>query len=90
MAKIEIAPETTFEAALQELETLLKEMESGNLPLEELISRFERGNALSQYCRKKLDSLEKRIEVLVKDDGDSGEWREFSDSGDTPPDTPRR
>ena len=49
MAKIEIAPETTFEAALQELETLLKEMESGNLPLEELINRFERGNALSKY-----------------------------------------
>lgn len=90
MSKIEIAPETTFEAALQELESLLKEMESGNLPLEELISRFERGNALSEYCRKKLDSLEKRIEVLVKDDGGAGEWREFSDSGDTPPSSPRR
>lgn len=90
MDGIEINPETTFEAALQELESLLKEMESGNLPLEELIARFERGNALSQYCRKKLDSLEKRIEVLVKDDGNNGEWREFSDSGDTPPAAPRR
>lgn len=90
MAGIEINPETSFEAALQELENLLKEMESGNLPLEELIARFERGNALSQYCRKKLDSLEKRIEVLVKDDGNNGEWGEFSDSGDTPPVAPRR
>ncbi len=90
MNKTEIAPETTFEAALQELEALLKEMESGTLPLEELIGRFERGTALSQYCRKKLDSLEKRIEVLLKDDGGNGEWTEFSDAGETPPSAPRR
>lgn len=77
MPAIEIDAETTFEAALDELEKLLASMESGKKPLEELICDFERGMALAKYCRAKLAALEKRIEILTKDDGGEGEWAGF-------------
>ncbi len=64
-----IDPETTFEAALSELEQLLAGMESGRRPLEELITAYERGMALSKYCREKLAVLEKRIEIITADGG---------------------
>jgi len=69
--------ELSFEQALEELETLVGKMETGRLPLEELISGFERGNRLAAFCRKKLDTLERRIEVLTRDDGKNGEWSDF-------------
>jgi len=67
----------SFEQALAELEALVSKMESGKVPLEELIANFERGNLLAGYCRSKLDALEKRIEVLTSDDGDQGNWAAF-------------
>ncbi len=80
MAKYEIPADTPFEKALSELETLLREMESGQKPLEELIECFERGTALSSFCRNKLDALEKRVEILVADNGEKGEWRKFAET----------
>ncbi len=67
----------TFEEALAKLEELLGKMESGKQPLENLIADFETGSRLLKICRGKLAGMEKRIEVLMKDDGASGEWREF-------------
>ena len=55
-----------FEAGLKELEAVVKEMESGELPLERAIELFEKGMALSQQCRKQLDEAETRVEILVK------------------------
>ncbi len=75
----------SFEQALAELEALVSRMESGKVPLEELIANFERGNLLAGYCRSKLDALEKRIEVLTSDDGDQGNWADFE-----PDNTPSR
>ena len=60
----------SFEEALQMLEELLSRMES-------LITDFETGSKLLAVCRGKLAGMEKRIEVLVKDDGAQGEWRDF-------------
>ncbi len=77
MAAVEIDEKTTFEEALEELEKLLAAMESGKKPLEQLIADFERGMALAKYCRAKLASLEKRIEILTGDDGADGEWSQF-------------
>lgn len=66
-----------FEQALEQLEETVAKMESGNLPLDQMISCFERGNALKKVCSKKLNDLEKKIEVLVKEDSQEGKWEEF-------------
>ena len=71
-----------FEQALEELEKLVDDMEQGELPLDDMIKHFERGTMLSKLCRRKLSQLEKKIEVLVKDNGDKGEWQEFDDSSE--------
>jgi exodeoxyribonuclease VII small subunit len=71
-----------FEKALEELENLVDSMEEGDLPLDEMIKCFERGTLLSKHCRKKLSALEKKIEVLVKDNGEGGEWQDFDDSSE--------
>ncbi|MDD5698991.1 MAG: exodeoxyribonuclease VII small subunit [Victivallaceae bacterium] len=72
----------TFEQALAELEKLVETMERGELPLDDMIGYFEKGTILAKLCRQKLSRLEKKIEVLVKDDGNSGEWREFDTSSE--------
>ena len=56
----------TFETGLEELEKIVKEMESGDLPLERAISLFETGMALSESCRKQLDEAETRVEILMQ------------------------
>ena len=71
-----------FEQALEELEKLVDDMEQGELALDDMIKHFERGTLLSKLCRQKLSKLEKKIEVLVKDNGDKGEWQEFDDSSE--------
>jgi exodeoxyribonuclease VII small subunit len=58
-----------FEQGLQELEQVVKELESGDLPLEKSLELFERGMALSEQCQKQLDEAETRIEMLVKRGG---------------------
>ena len=71
-----------FEQALEELEKLVDDMEQGELPLDDMIKHFERGTLLSKLCRQKLSKLEKKIEVLVKDNGENSEWQEFDDSSE--------
>lgn len=74
----------SFESALQELEQLVGKMENGGLSLDELVKGFERGRLLSEHCRKQLDSLERKISLLSRDDGGNGEWRDFeSAAGNT-------
>jgi exodeoxyribonuclease VII small subunit len=64
------AREPSFEAALERLETLVSQMEDGNLPLEELIERYEEGIKLVNYCSTKLSAAEQRIEMIArKSDG---------------------
>lgn len=55
-----------FEQSIDELERVVKQLESGELPLEESLLLFERGVALSESCRKQLEAAEARIEILVK------------------------
>ncbi len=56
----------SFEASLDELEKVVKELESGELPLERALELFERGVALSETCRKQLEEAETRVEILLK------------------------
>ena len=60
------APETTFEQSLQRLESIVADMESGNLGLDEMIGRFEEGQRLISLCQKRLTDVERRVEALVK------------------------
>jgi exodeoxyribonuclease VII small subunit len=56
----------SFETGLQELEQIVKEMESADLPLERALELFEKGMRLSESCRKQLEEAETRIELLVR------------------------
>lgn len=57
-----------FEESLQRLEGIVKEMEKGDLPLEQSLKLFEEGVSLSALCRKELEAAEGRVEILLKDD----------------------
>jgi exodeoxyribonuclease VII small subunit len=59
----------TFEDSMGRLEKIVAEMESGNLDLEQMIGRFEEGQTLIKSCTKKLNEVEKKVEVLVKKGG---------------------
>ena len=58
-----------FEECLQKLETIVDELEKGNLPLEQALKLFEEGVELSNACRKELDEAEGRVEILLKQNG---------------------
>ena len=72
----------TFEAALAELEQIVKTLESGELTLERALALFERGVELSRFCHGRLDEAEKRIEILT----DRGEVRQAPASLEPAPD----
>ena len=57
----------SFEAALKELEGIVKQLETGEAKLEESLMLFERGVKLTRFCSQKLDEADKKIELLVKD-----------------------
>ncbi|MCC6862029.1 MAG: exodeoxyribonuclease VII small subunit [Bryobacterales bacterium] len=62
-------PAESFEACLDELEKVVKELESGDLPLERSLELFEKGMALSESCRKQLEDAETRVEILLRKEG---------------------
>ena len=66
-----LAAETThtFETAIGRLEAVVEEMGSDKLPLEDLIKRYEEGIALVKVCEEKLQSVEKRVEMLLRKAG---------------------
>ena len=53
-----------FEAAIAELESIVKRLEEGDLPLEQSLGLYERGVQLSRFCHARLEEAERRIEVL--------------------------
>ena len=55
---------TDFEAALAELEAIVKRLEDGDQTLEASLALYERGVQLSRYCHTRLEDAERRIEVL--------------------------
>lgn len=55
----------TFEAALGALEDVVRRLESGEVPLDESISLYERGETLRQHCQARLDAAQARIEKIV-------------------------
>jgi len=55
-----------FEESLERLETIVESMESGDIPLAELVSKFEEGNNLLIVCQKRLKDAELKIDKLKK------------------------
>lgn len=60
---------TSFEASLSELEAIVKEMESGELPLNEALEKFERGIALSRQSQQVLAQAEQKVRILLQEQG---------------------
>ena len=63
----------SYEAALEELEQLVNRIESGQMPLEQLLSGYQRGAELLKFCRDRLEAVESQIKVL--DDGTLKVWK---------------
>jgi exodeoxyribonuclease VII small subunit len=59
-------PPLNFESAMQRLEEIVEEMESGKMPLEDLIVRYEEGMKLVKICQERLASAEQRIEIITR------------------------
>jgi len=56
-----------FEGALEELEQVVEQLESGDLPLDDSLAAFEKGVSLVKFCNYKLNEVEKKVELLIKD-----------------------
>jgi exodeoxyribonuclease VII small subunit len=56
----------SFEASLEELERIVKDLEKGDLPLEQSLTLFEAGMRLSAECKRQLEEAESRVEILLK------------------------
>ena len=57
----------TFEKAMKKLVQIVQELESGDLPLEKAVTKFEEGVKLSKFCSNKLDETEKKVTILMQD-----------------------
>lgn len=68
------ADPASYEQALAELERLVAELESGQLPLDRLLQGYQRGAQLLDYCRARLDAVEQQVQVL--EDGQLKPWME--------------
>ena len=62
-------PVESFEASLDQLDKVVKELEAGDLSLERSLELFERGMGLSETCRKQLEEAETRVELLIRKEG---------------------
>ena len=71
--------EKSFESSLNELEAIVRQLEDGDLPLEESLKLFENGVKLSRECRERLAHAERRIEMLLKDSNGDFRVEEISD-----------
>lgn len=59
-----------FEEAMARLEKITRELEKGELSLEQSLKRFDEGIKLTEFCRKTLDEAEKKVEILLRRDGE--------------------
>lgn len=67
MAKVE--KELTFEENLEKLETIVKDLESGNIPLDDAIKNFNEAMLLAKKCDEKLKAAEEKVNSILNKDG---------------------
>lgn len=66
MSNKESETKLSFEDALEQLESIVESLESGDTPLEKLVAQYERGTELLDHCRKQLGEAELRIQKIEK------------------------
>ncbi|MEK6601141.1 MAG: exodeoxyribonuclease VII small subunit [Candidatus Binatota bacterium] len=76
-----------FEEALEALEKVVEQLESGELSLEGSLAAFEEGVRLVKYCNQKLTEVERKIELLVKDKEGKLQLKPLADADDEEPET---
>lgn len=81
MAKKKSGKEPTFEEAMERLETIVRDLEEEELPLEKSLSIFEEGVGLSRMLNKKLNEAEEKVEILLRDEKGGTSARPF-DAGE--------
>jgi exodeoxyribonuclease VII small subunit len=69
MAKTKEDVVLSFEEAMEQLEQLVGKLENGDVPLEKAIDLFQEGMKLSHICSQKLEQVERKIEILVEENG---------------------
>ena len=69
--------EMNFEEAMQELETITRELEKGDLSLDESVKKFEKGMEVSKKCNEILENAEKRITALLKQENEEYKEENF-------------
>lgn len=74
------AQKLNFEEAMGKLEKIVEDLESGNLSLEDSVKSFEEGIELSRLCKKKLESAENRVKVIVEKAGGEFDLELFEES----------
>ncbi len=71
-----------FENALEDLEKIVNELEKGGLSLDDSLDKFSRGMKLIKMCHSRLDKAEKKIELVLKENGEFGETVDFEDDNE--------
>jgi len=71
--------EKKFETALENLEQVVEQLESGDLALEDSLAAFEKGVGLVKFCNQKLNDVEKKVELLIKDKEGKLQLKAFGD-----------
>ncbi|MFA4991988.1 MAG: exodeoxyribonuclease VII small subunit [Candidatus Omnitrophota bacterium] len=61
--------EQKFEDMMKKLEEIVSDLESGDMPLDESLKKYEEGMGLIKICRKRLEETKRKVEVLVKKEG---------------------
>jgi exodeoxyribonuclease VII small subunit len=77
--------EPNFEGAMDRLEKIVEQMESGKLPLEDLIVRYEEGMKLVKTCQERLANAEQKIEIITRNSAGKAVVQEFEPGQETGP-----
>jgi exodeoxyribonuclease VII small subunit len=75
--------ELNFEGAMDRLEKIVEQMESGKLPLEDLIVRYEEGMSLVKICQERLANAERKIEIIARDSAGKPIVKDFEPTPET-------
>jgi exodeoxyribonuclease VII small subunit len=77
-------PKQTFEKTMKRLESIVEELETGELGLDEALKKFQEGIKLSRICTAKLDESEKMVSLLLEDESGIVQEKAFSGDGFSP------
>ena len=81
-------PQLNFEGAMDRLEEIVEQMESGKMMLEELIVRYEEGMKLVKVCQERLASAEQRIEIITRNNAGKPVVKNFEPAAEKEPAPP--